>query len=90
LETGTEAKKSEPGLRGSYLDEFTGVSAAVKDSKRFAEGWAYFGFGGRGARSKDRAQPFAKAACYDCHRQKGELDNVFIQFYPVLRAKPAK
>src|SRR5204862_1454065 len=29
LETGTEAKKSERGLRGSYLDEFTGVSAAV-------------------------------------------------------------
>jgi Cytochrome P460 len=90
LETGTEAKKSEPGLRGSYLDEFTGVSAAVKDTKRFAEGWAYFGFGSRGAKSKDRAQPFAKSACYDCHRQNGGLDNVFTQFYPVLRAKPAK
>jgi len=90
LETGTEAKKSEPGLRGSYLDEFTGVSAAVKDTKRFADGWAYFSFGDRGAKSKDRAQPFAKSSCYDCHRQKGGLDNVFIQFYPMLRSNPAK
>lgn len=90
LETGTEAKKSEPGLRGSYLDEFTGVSAAVKDTRRFTGGWAYFSFGGRGARSKNRAQPFAKTACYDCHRQNGGLDNVFTQFYPVLRAGTAK
>jgi hypothetical protein len=90
LETGTEAKKSEPGLRGSYLDEFTGVSAAVKDTKRFADGWAYFGFGGKGAKSKDRAQPFAKSSCYDCHHKNAGLDNVFIQFYPVLRSNPTK
>jgi len=90
LETGTEAKKSEPGLRGSYLDEFTGVSTAVKDTKRFTDGWAYFSFGSRSARSKGRAQPFAKSACYDCHRQNGGQDNVFTQFYPVLRTKPAK
>jgi hypothetical protein len=24
--------------------------------------------------------------CYDCHRQKGAEDNVFAQFYPVLKA----
>lgn len=85
LETAGGEEKREPGLKGSYQKEFTGLSAAVKDAGRFEGGWGYFQFGGA-ARPKAKAQPAAKAACYDCHRQKGSEDNVFTQFYPVLRA----
>jgi hypothetical protein len=55
---------------------------ALKDRSKFEEGWAYIDFGnGR----KKSATAFPKAACYDCHLQHGAVDNVFTQFYPVLR-----
>src|SRR5262249_49963865 len=79
-------EKNEPGLRGSFQKEFTGLSAAVKDRDRFPDGWAYFSFSDGPGKTKDRARPAKKAACYDCHREKGAEDNVFTQFYPVLKA----
>jgi hypothetical protein len=85
LETAAGDEKREPGLKGSYQKEFTGLSAAVKDAERFEGGWGYFQFGGP-ERPKAKAQPAKKAACFDCHRQKAADDNVFTQFYPVLRA----
>ena len=84
LETATSATKKEPDLKGSFQAEFLGLSAAVKDQKRFAEGWAYFGFTEKGGRPKEKAQPFSKSACFDCHQKRGAHDNVFTQFYPVL------
>jgi uncharacterized protein (TIGR03067 family) len=86
LETATGAEKKEPGLRGSFQKEFNGLSAAVKDKDRFPDGWAYFSFSGGPGKTKNQARPAKKAACYDCHRQKGAQDNVFTQFYPVLKA----
>jgi hypothetical protein len=85
LETAAGEEKREPGLKGSYQKEFTGLSAAVKDAERFEGGWGYFQFGGP-ERPKAKAQPAPKAACFDCHCQKAADDNVFTQFYPVLRA----
>jgi uncharacterized protein (TIGR03067 family) len=86
LETATAEEKKEPGLRGSFQKQFNGLSAAVKDKDRFADGWAYFSFSDGTGKTKHKAQPARKAACYDCHRQKGAEDNVFTQFYPVLKA----
>lgn len=86
LETASAETKKEPGLQGSFQKEYIGLSAAVKDSNRFKEGWAYFRFSDGGAKLKATAKPAAKEACYDCHREKGAIDNVFTQFYPVLRA----
>jgi uncharacterized protein (TIGR03067 family) len=86
LETATREEKNEPGLQGSFQKELTGLSAAVKDRDRFPDGWAYFSFSDGPGKTKDRARAAKKAACYDCHRQKGAEDNVFTQFYPVLRA----
>ena len=86
LETASSETKNEPGLQGSFQKQYLSLSTAVKDSKRFKEDWAYFRFGGSSATIKDKAVPSPKEACYDCHRQKGEIDNVFTQFYPVLRA----
>jgi hypothetical protein len=85
LETAAAATKAEPGLRGSYQKEFTGLSAAVKDSKRFGDGWAYYSFSAEPGKPKATARPFPKAACFDCHHEKAADDNVFTQFYPVLR-----
>ena len=90
LETAAGEEKKEPGLRGSFQKEFTGLSAAVKDKARCPDGWAYFSFSDGAGKLKNKAQPAKKAACYDCHRQKGAEDNVFTQFYPVLKAARRK
>ena len=62
---------------------------ALKDEKRFPEKWAYFNFIGSKAPPLPQAKPFPKEACWNCHNQHAAADNVFVQFYPVLReAKP--
>ena len=90
LEIATAETKKEPGLRGSYQKEFVGLLAAAKDRERFGEEWAYFRFTDKDGKLVDKARPFPKATCYDCHRQKAALDNVFTQFYPVLRTTNKK
>lgn len=83
-ETGTREPKSE--LTGGFFEaEWTGLSAAVKDKERFPEGWGYVTFRRDGGPMKDAAEPFARERCYDCHVKHGATDNVFTQFYPVLR-----
>jgi len=90
LETADGEEKKEKDVRGSFQKEFTGLSAAVKDKERFADGWAYFIFSTGPGKTKDKAQPVKKAACYDCHKEKGAKDNVFTQYYPVLKAAKVK
>jgi hypothetical protein len=90
LEAAAGEAKNEPGLRGSFQKEFTGLLAAVKDRERFEGGWAYFRFTDTPGKLNDKARPFPKADCFDCHRQKAADDNVFTQFYPVLRATRRK
>jgi hypothetical protein len=85
--------KREPGLQGSYEREFLGLEVSVKDSSRFpGDGWAYFNFSNSvGSPYKSKAEPFpASAGCVSCHKQNAETDNVFTQFYPVLRAVKPK
>ena len=90
LEIASAATKSEPGLQGSFQKDFLRLEAAVKDSKRFDDAWAYFSFTEKPGRLKDKAEPFRKASCFDCHHEKAAIDNVFTQFYPVLRAVAQK
>ena len=90
LEIASAETKQEPGLQGSYQKDFTALEAAVKDSKRFEGGWAYFSFDGEKGKRKEKATPFPQAACYDCHHERAATDHVFTQFYPVLRALPRK
>jgi hypothetical protein len=90
LEAAAGEEKKEPGLRGSFQTEFTGLSAAVKGKERFPDGWAYFSFSEGPGATKSKARPAKKAACYDCHREKGAEDHVFTQFYPVLKAARAR
>jgi Cytochrome P460 len=92
MELASSDTKREPGLQGSFEKEFIGLEVSVKDSSRFESGWAYFNFSnGMGSSYKDKAEPFpASAGCVSCHKQKAETDNVFTQFYPVLRAAKPK
>lgn len=90
LEIFSAETKAEPGLQGSYPKERVALEAAVKDSRRFQEGWAYFSFTGKDGQIKDKAPPRPKESCYSCHRTKAADDHVFTQFYPVLRALSKK
>ena len=92
MEMASADTKREPGLQGSFEKEFIGLEVSVKDSGRFEGGWAYFSFSnGMGSSYKAKAEPFpASAGCVSCHKQNAETDNVFTQFYPVLRAVKSK
>lgn len=54
----------------------------MKDSKRFAGGWAFYVF--ESVRSAP-AQPIpSSAACYSCHQKHAAVERTFVQFYPTL------
>jgi hypothetical protein len=67
---------------GRYQGERTTfLEVAVKDTKRFKDGWGYFSF------NKDAA--IAKAFgpeghCNECHGKNAAVENTFVQFYPTL------
>ena len=85
-------KRDEKGVvaRGVYSGEHHGLEVAVKNSKRpdgSKTDWAYYIFG---AADKLTATAKPDAACYNCHREHASVDNVWVQFYPVLRdGRPA-
>ncbi|ADJ27710.1 cytochrome P460 family protein [Nitrosococcus watsonii] len=86
------AKKALTG-NGYFMGEFTGLEAAVKNSKRFPDepgNWAYFMYGMKyPLPRKATAKPTAE--CNACHQNNAEDDWVFTQYYPVLQAaKPNK
>ncbi|MDB5385478.1 MAG: hypothetical protein JWM11_1124 [Planctomycetaceae bacterium] len=83
------AKTKGPVSRSGFVAAPTsGLEIAVKDTKRFPDGWGYYMFHDKPGKSnpKERVaeQAFAKKDCYDCHAEHGEVDHVFTQFYSVL------
>lgn len=85
MEVLSAGSKASINQQGQFEDRFIGIEAAVKDEKRFREKWAYFSFIGVGGKPSLVAKPFPKEACWQCHHEHGAVDNVFVQFYPVLR-----
>jgi cytochrome P460 len=81
LELYEAATKVAPSRHGLFEGRRIAVEAAVKNS-RLPDGWGYFSFGDG---SLPAAKAFPRDACFDCHRQHAAADNVFVQFYPVLR-----
>ena len=71
---------------GDAQGDVVAIEAAVKDTRRFPGGrlglllvrWP------RRAGEGDAAALPATASCYACHREKGAVDNTFVQFYPTL------
>jgi hypothetical protein len=84
LELYEAGEKAAPATAGLFEAERRAVEVAVKDRERFPDrGWAYFSFGEGTA---EAATPFPSSArCVACHRAHAAHDNVFTQFYPVLR-----
>ncbi len=79
----TEDKKFDI-LHGHFEDKRVGLEVALKDLDRFEDGWAYFNFSSANG-LKETGAAFPKAVCWNCHNTHGADDNVFVQFYPVLR-----
>ncbi|HTS11953.1 MAG TPA: cytochrome P460 family protein [Candidatus Limnocylindrales bacterium] len=73
-----------PAKGGYFEGDLEGMAVAVKDHSHFAEGWAYFNFG-KTPDLRARAMANPKQTCYSCHVQHAADDNVFVQFYPILR-----
>jgi Cytochrome P460 len=78
------SEKVSPSHAGYFEGNFDSLAVAVKDHSHFPEGWAYFNFGSAHDMS-ERAMPVSKSNCYSCHSKNGADDNVFVQFYPILR-----
>jgi hypothetical protein len=81
LELHEAAEKVAPSRHGLFEGKRVAVEAAVKDA-RLKDGWGYFSFGDG---SELSARAFPRGSCFECHRQHAAVDNVFVQFYPVLR-----
>ena len=70
---------------GHFQTNLIAIEAEVKDSTRFAETWAYFGFGGTPGSPGKTARALPKgSACQTCHSKNGAVENTFVQFYPTL------
>jgi hypothetical protein len=85
MEVLTAASHESINRHGQFQGRFVGIEAAVKDSSRFAEKWAYFSFIAKDGSPKPLAKAFPQDACWSCHNDHGATDNVFTQFYPMLR-----
>lgn len=67
---------------GNYQKDFMGLDVEVKDEKRFADKWAYFGFSS-GEKASGPNTP-GKNGCWQCHDQNAAVEHSFVQFYPEL------
>lgn len=67
---------------GSYQTDFMGLDVEVKDEKRFADKWAYFGFDP--AEKTASATTPSKNDCWKCHDENAAVEHSFVQFYPEL------
>ena len=66
------------------------MESMVKDSKRFASTnkWTFFTFGHQAPRYSPSAKVMPAAQCASCHIVGvAETDMVWVQYYPLLRAK---
>src|SRR5690349_6210014 len=76
--------QSEPQLRGFVQGPVTAREIHVIDRKRFPEeGRAFFVFPGDSTRTGVK-QPLG-STCVVCHKEHGQLDATFAQFYPPIR-----
>ncbi len=75
-----------PSRRGTYADDLAAVEMAVKDSSRPRdEAWAYYNFAGTDG-LVESARAFPARTCHACHAEHAAYDNVFMQFYSLLRS----
>ena len=82
-------EETSPQVReGVVQGRLLGIEAAVKDSSRNpAIPWAYYMFldFSRPGTMPDVAAAMPNESCGSCHAEHAQTDQVFTQFYPVLR-----
>jgi hypothetical protein len=67
---------------GNYQGiDVMGLEVHVKDTARFAGGWAFFSFN---ENAKQASMIPVREDCYACHSTHGAVDSTFVQFYPTL------
>jgi Cytochrome P460 len=81
LEVRKSQSKGSINQGGHFQTATAAIEAHVKDEKRFADKWAFFGFGEGKQAGK---QIPTSASCYSCHLDHGAVDTTFVQFYPTL------
>jgi hypothetical protein len=88
-----KAEEGEPKSvvsRGLFPGKHQEVAVAVKNEAKpggVKANWAYYDF----PPGQKTAKAFPEKACYDCHLEHAKTDNVWVQFYPTLRAiKPPR
>lgn len=77
---------------GFFQGKFQGLEFTVKDTERFPKepgGWTYYSFGHQ-LPYTNVAKAFPTDACAACHEAAAELDMVFTQYYPILKAAAPK
>jgi cytochrome P460 len=67
---------------GHFQTDLMGLAVEVKDSSRYPEKWAYFGFDAEGKTSE--AMPKGNG-CWSCHEEHAAVEHTFVQFYPTLK-----
>ncbi len=87
------SKQASSG-NGYFQGEYIGLEASLKSKKQFPEtagNWGFFRF------TIENSQELRKSAvvqaannCSLCHQANADTDQVFTQYYPVLRAAKAK
>ncbi len=82
LEVRAAQSKGSINQAGHFQGDVVGIETHVKDEKRFARKWAFFGFMGQAELSEPAAA--ADSSCYRCHEPNGAVDTTFVQFYPTL------
>ena len=85
MEVITPGTNESINKHGSFEDKPIGIEVALKDSSKFPDKWAYFNFIGEQGKPLADAGAFRKDQCWSCHNKHAAVDNVFVQFYPVLR-----
>lgn len=85
--------KSAVSGKGYFQGEYLGLEASIKSKAHFPSepgNWAYFSFTTEdGGALKSSAEAFPTASCNSCHQAAAAKDFVFMQYYPVLRARSA-
>lgn len=76
---------ANPARNGFYEGErIPFFEVHVKKAGLHESGWGFFGF----ADTTSVAEMISpEASCYSCHAAEADADNVFVQFYPELRAR---
>jgi len=86
--------KQAPSGNGYFQSEYIGLEAMVKSKQhlRNANGnWGFFRYTIEGSQDlRKTAAAQAEGNCMACHQSKAGKDQVFIQYYPVLRAARTK